>query len=442
MEPSAAQNPYRQLAHYFIPLALQAASQSLTYPLVAMVASHGARGTLDYAGLVQSNSLMFLLGTLGYGLVTAGMVFGRTAEGFRRFMFINHAVMIATALLQALLCVPAIGHAVFGGLLGLPPTIEAPAREAFPLTIVLNALFYLRNPYQVMLFNHGASGRASSATFVRIGATLALAPLFCAAGWVGPRMALVCQCIAVALEWLISWVFARPYHARFEPSSSPPPTRKEILWFNVPLSMGGFLMTLGGWLLGGMLARAAEPERMLPAYYLAVGLANPAAYAASQVRAVVIRFKSQGFSDSVTFRFSLLAGVTLAILPLFFLLPGISHWYYVGLQRLPAGDLSLVAVTALLLVGFPITVGLRGHREGLAASQRRARTILAGNMTHIAALTVTGWILLTSKVPGNMLAPFAIVASNLASMAVLYYLLRENGGNESPSTGPAPGIEG
>jgi alanine dehydrogenase len=63
-------------------------------------------------------------------------------------------------------------------------------------------------------------------------------------------------------------------------------------------------------------------------------------------------------------------------------------------------------------------------------------------MTHIAALTVTGWILLTSKVPGNMLAPFAIVASNLASMAVLYYLLRENGGNESPSTGPAPGIEG
>ena len=35
-----------------------------------------------------------------------------------------------------------------------------------------------------------------------------------------------------------------------------------------------------------------------------------------------------------------------------------------------------------------------------------------------------------------------LVCVRLASMAVLYYLLRENGGNESPSTGPAPGMEG
>ncbi|MFN2168644.1 MAG: hypothetical protein ACK2U9_20615 [Anaerolineae bacterium] len=438
----AVQRPYRQLSAYFIPLALQAASQSLTYPLVAMVASHGAGGTQDYAGLVQANSLMFLIGTLGYGLVTSGMVFGRTAEGYRRYVFINHAIMVIIALVQALVCIPAVGHAVFGGLLGLPPTIEAPAMQAFPLTIPLNALFLLRNPYQVMLFNHGATGRASSATFLRIGVTLALAPLFCAMGWVGPRMALVCQSSAEAQEWGVSWWFERPFRDRFEIVSAPPPGRKEILWFNLPLAMGGFLMTLGGWLMGGMLARAAEPERMLPAYYLAVGLANPAAYAASQVRAVVIRFKSLGFSDAVTFRFSLLAGTVLAFLPLLFLLPGLSDWYYVGLQRLPAGDLSLVTLASLLLVGFPITVSLRGHREGLAASQRRARTILAGNVTHIASLTVTGWILLTSKVPGNMLAPFAIVASNLASAGVLYYLLRENGGNVPPRTGPAPGIEG
>ena len=72
-------------ARFFAPLALQAASQGLTYPLVAMVASRGPGGPLNLAGLAQSNTLMYMLGTFGFGLVTAGMVFGRTRKGYRQF---------------------------------------------------------------------------------------------------------------------------------------------------------------------------------------------------------------------------------------------------------------------------------------------------------------------------------------------------------------------
>jgi len=61
----AAAPTYRQLTAFFIPLALQAASQSLTYPLVAMVASHGPGGTLNLAGVAQSNIVMFLVGAVG-----------------------------------------------------------------------------------------------------------------------------------------------------------------------------------------------------------------------------------------------------------------------------------------------------------------------------------------------------------------------------------------
>ncbi len=66
-----------QLARFFVPLAVQSSSQGLTYPLVAMVASRGEGGPLNLAGLAQSNTLMFMLGTLGFGLIATGMVYGQ-----------------------------------------------------------------------------------------------------------------------------------------------------------------------------------------------------------------------------------------------------------------------------------------------------------------------------------------------------------------------------
>ncbi|HEX7597601.1 MAG TPA: hypothetical protein VF518_05265, partial [Polyangia bacterium] len=100
---------YRKITGYFIPLALQAASQSLTYPLVAMVASHGPGGTLNLAGVAQSNTVMFMVGAIGAGLVTSGMVFGRSRLGFARYFAVNHLLALAAALVQAAICIPPIG---------------------------------------------------------------------------------------------------------------------------------------------------------------------------------------------------------------------------------------------------------------------------------------------------------------------------------------------
>jgi hypothetical protein len=213
----------KRLFTYFVPLALQSASQSLSYPLIAMVASHGPGGALNLAGVAQANIVMFLVGTLGAGLVTAGMVFARTRRSYARFIAVNNLLSFATALIQAAICIPAAGHLVFGTLLGLPASIETPAAEAFPLTIVLNVLFYARNPYQVLLYNNGASGRASAPTFARIALTLAMSPLFCSIGLVGPRWAMVCQAIPVGLETLLSWWYSRPFAAALPEDVVPGP---------------------------------------------------------------------------------------------------------------------------------------------------------------------------------------------------------------------------
>jgi hypothetical protein len=431
----------RRLTTYFVPLALQAASQSLSYPLIAMVASHGEGGALNLAGVAQANLLMFLASTIGYGLVTAGMVFARTRTGYARFVAVNSLLTVATVATQGLLCIPAVGHLVFGRLLGLPASIEAPARDAFPLTILLNILFNARNPSQVLLYNNGASGRASTATFVRIGMTLLLAPAFSWAGLVGPRWAMVCQTIPVAMETLLSLWYARPFAAALVEDSAPAPTRKAILLFTLPLSLGGFLMTLSGTLLGAVIARAGNAEHVLPAYYLAAGLANPAAYAASRLQNVVITFPPRSREDKLTLRFAVMVGVVLSFVPTLFLIPGIADWYYVHVQRLPASDLPLVYVTALLFLGFPVTVALRYHREGLAALERRTPTILAGHIAYVATLAVTASACLALRVPGNVLGPLSVAASNLGSLGMLVFLLRERRTDDVPPVAPVTGQE-
>lgn len=308
--------------------------------------------------------------------------------------------------------------------------------QAFPLTVLLNVLFNARNPYQVLLYNNGAPGRASTATFVRIGVTLALSPLFCSWGLVGPRWAMVCQTIPVGLEVLVSWWYSRPFSHMLAEDLTAAPTKGRLLAFTLPLSLGGFLMTLSSMILGAIIARSGSPEHMLPAYYLAVGIANPAAYAASRVQNVMITFPPRSPDDNQVFRFSVAAGAMLSFVPLLFVLPGMADWYYVSVQKLPVADLSLVTTTALLLVGFPFTVALRCHREGLAALGQRTPTILAGDFAYIAALAVCSSAFLALRIPGNVIGPLVIVCSNLASLGILVLLLRERRTDAEPAVAP------
>ena len=111
----------RRLTRFFFPLAIQAASQSLCYPLVAMVATRGPGGTLDLAGLAQSNTVLFFLGMFAISLVPTGMVFARTREGYRQFYRVALAAGICASAVHAHLCIPQASHILFARLIALPP---------------------------------------------------------------------------------------------------------------------------------------------------------------------------------------------------------------------------------------------------------------------------------------------------------------------------------
>ena len=422
MSPSSSPT-YRTLTGFFIPLAIQAASQALSYPLVAMVASRGPGGPINLAGLAQSNTVMFFLGMFAISSVSTGMVYAKTREGYQKFRLMIRATGLAIVAIQAGLCIPAISHLLFGRIIGLPPSIEHPAHITLISCLPLQFLFFFRIPYFVVMYVGRATGKASLATIARIILTAILSPLFCILGLVGPVWAVVCLTIPVALEALFSGIFAAPFIRSLEPCQEKPPSVKEIFIFNIPLSVGGYFLVASAIILAAFIARAPDPDRTLPIYYLALGLVNPMSFAATRIQAVVIAFPPSSRQDRRTLRFCLAAGAFLGIFPLFFILPGLAELYYVKLQKLNLADLNLVRMTALSLIFFPLSVAIRAQSEGLAAWLKKPTTVLTGHGMFMVTIVVAGFSLLLFGAPGQIIGAVGLTLGSLASSATMRLLL-------------------
>jgi len=411
------------LTRFFVPLAIQAASQSLSYPLVAMVASRGPGGPLNLAGLAQSNTVMFFLGMFAISSVTTGMVYAKSRQGYQKFQLVTRMTGLGVITAQAVLCIPVVSHFLFGRLIGLPPEIEQPAHITLMSCIPLQFLFFFRIPYFVVMYGGRATGKASLATVARLILTALLSPFFCLLGLVGPIWAVVCLTLPVAAEALVSAIFAAPFLKALRPSPTPPPRAGEIFIFNLPLSIGGYFLSGSAIILASFMARTPDPERILPVYYLALGLANPVAFAATRIQTIVLAFPPQFPGDRQILRFALAAGVILGLIPLIFTLPGMAQFYYVRLQNLPPNDLDLVRLTAIFLIFFPLSVAIRAQSEGLAAWLKKPTTVLAGHAVFMTTIIVTGFTLLNLGMPGQLIGPVGLTLGSLASSATMRMLL-------------------
>ena len=72
-------------ARFYVPLLLQAFSQSLTYPLVGAIISHGPDGVNALTAFSLGQVIQFMIGALAGGLVMTGMVFAKTRSGLASF---------------------------------------------------------------------------------------------------------------------------------------------------------------------------------------------------------------------------------------------------------------------------------------------------------------------------------------------------------------------
>lgn len=414
---------YREMLAFYLPLALINISQSLTYPLVAMVATRGPEGAFNIAALAQATSVAFLIFTISTGMITAGMVFVRTIEGFRRYVRLNFMFTIAVVLIHLFCCIPAVGHFIFGTLMGLPPRLESLTYTAFVLVVPMSLIFNWRNPYTVILFNEKQTARAYAATFARISITILLSFILASTGFIGIYWAVFCLAMPILAELFILRHYARPYILRLPSNKEKLISLKDMAFFSMSFSIGSVLISFCGYLIGAFAARAPVPETMLPVYYAALGLASPVCFGAARIQALVIAFAQERGKNAKLVIFACVSGAVLGLIPLLFLLPYLNEWYYVFLQKLPPEHLVHIRRTALFLLLAPLTVALRSYAEGWAAHYRKPVSVISGQGVYLGTVVTVAFFTLQNGFAGNIIGPIALTIGNICAMISIFLAL-------------------
>lgn len=412
-----------RVTRFYVPLLLQAFSQSLTYPLVAGIVTHSPFGVNALTAFSQGQMIMFMIGAVGGGLVMTGMVFGTNRCGYLNFRRLNGILMVALLLLQCIPALPPLNRLVFEGFFALPPDLADLARWTLLLGVVMNGSFFLRNVPMVVLFNNLQSGKANTATFIRILLTMACAAVFPRIGLVGAYWGLLALTLGCIVEYIITWLYARPYvRTLLSEEGADAAVGDSVATqfrFTLPLSLGGFLLMVSPLIVAAFVGRTENAADMLAIHYVTLGVANPVAYAALRMQAVAIEFPPEYKGDHRLLWFALAAGAVLGVIPFLFSLPHLGGWYFGSYQNVPPRILG----TARLAVGIYSFICLiqvvRGRVEGLAAIRKRPDAVMAGQIGYTVALLTTLAALRPFGIAGWAMAVTAIfVAPAFAATSV------------------------
>lgn len=420
-----------RVTRFYVPLLLQGFSQSLTYPLVAGIVTHGIFGVNALTAFSQGLLIMFMIGAIGGGLVTTGLVFAKTRFGYVSFRRLNGLMAFVLLTLQVIAALPPFDGLIFEGFFGLPTELAAVSRRMLLGGVVMNLGFFLRNVPMVVLFNRFESAKANNATFVRIAITVVFAIFLPRCGMVGPEWGLFALTFGVWVETIITWLYARSYVAELpNPSASgaiSPFSCSALLIeqfrFTLPLALGGFLLACSPLVIAAFVARSANATDMLAIHYVTIGVANPVSFAALRLQTVAVKFLPEYPGDRRLLCYSIVAGALFGLGPLLFATPFVGNWYFAGYQNVPAHILPAVRTAVGLYSLICIFHAVRARIEGIAAARKRSDAVMFGQIAYTLSLFVTCAILLPSGVPGWLMAVIAIHMGPLAVTLAVYLTL-------------------
>ena len=416
--------PWRA-TRFYVPLLIQAFSQCLTYPLVAAIVSHGPTGVSTLTAFAQGQTVMFLIGAIGGGLIMTGMVFARTRAGYLNFIRLNTWMMAALIAVQLVAAMPPFDALIFKHALNLPPDLAETARQTLLWGAPLQATFFVRNVPLVILFNARASAAANNATFIRILLTILASYLFVHIGWTGAMWGLVAMTIPTFAELAFTYVFARRY-VRELPNvpndakdlndhNDPNDSALVQFRFTMPLALGGFLLAAAPLMVATFVGRTTDHVAMLAIHYVTIGLANAIGYAALRIQAVTIQFPPEHDGDHRMLRYAIAAGLSLGLLLVLPALPWIADWYFRIVQNIPPENIGKTQTVMLLYAAWPVLQTVRGYMEGFAAVRRRPSAVLSGQVAYLGTLIAVLAATLHLGMAGWLMGVTAIILATIAT---------------------------
>ena len=419
--------PWRA-TRFYVPLLIQAFSQCLTYPLVAAIVSHGPTGVSTLTAFAQGQTVMFLIGAIGGGLIMTGMVFARTRAGYLNFIRLNTWMMAALIAVQLVAAMPPFDALIFKHALNLPPDLAETARQTLLWGAPLQATFFVRNVPLVILFNARASAAANNATFIRILLTILASYLFVHIGWTGAMWGLVAMTIPTFAELAFTYIFARRYVRELPNVTSVLNNPNDLndpkvlndsalaqFRFTMPLALGGFLLAAAPLMVATFVGRTTDHVAMLAIHYVTIGLANAIGYAALRIQAVTIQFPPEHDGDRRMLRYAIAAGLALGLPLVLTALPWIADWYFRIVQNIPPENIVKTQAVMLLYAAWPVLQTVRGYMEGFAAVRRRPNAILSGQIAYLGTLVAVLASTLHLGMAGWLMGVTAIILATIAT---------------------------
>ncbi len=422
---------------FYVPLLIQTFSQCLTYPLVAAIVSRGPMGIDVLTAFAQGQTVMFLIGAVGSGLVMTGMVFARSVAGYRNFIRFNAYMMLCLLAVQAICGLPPFDRLIFQDLLNLPAEMASIARDTLLWGIPLQATFFTRNVPLVILFNARASSAANNATFVRILLTVVATYLFVHMGWTGAMWGLAAMTVPCFAELLLTYVFSRPHVRVLREDPGAEPISSQFR-FTVPLSLGGVLLAAAPFMVATFVGRTENAVEMLAIHYVTIGLANAVGFAALRFQAVSIQFPPEYAGDHRIMRYAICAGIVLGAVILLSAIPAVDDWYFHVVQGLPVADLGKVRIVMAIYAAWPVLQTIRGHAEGIAAVERMPAAVMAGQIAYLVMLVATLALALKAGMQGWLMGAIAILVATAATIVSIYGTLGWMKVRSSSRRCPAP----
>ena len=388
METELTRPSYGALTRFFLPLVVISLSQTFTYPLVASIISHGPLEGLEYEAYVIGQQVVTFLSSIGFGLVTTGIVFATTQRGRAAFMRLNLLLAGMACLCQLVASLPAMERLIFERILAVEdPTLRSIARHSILVCIPVQMNFYLRNTYTAQLFRVKRSDLANVATLVRIALVVLMSSLFVRAGLVGYLWGATAMTLSCFVETAITWWYARPYLAALPavvPEGEPAPSVRRQLHFTIPLSLGSVLMTATAFITTYFYSYSSDPERFRLIHYVTYGLAVTMFSAALKFQTVTVVFAKTRAAAIRVASFVLVAGAVLGavLLAVSFIRP-FARWYFCSFQKIPLDSLGLASAAVTMGAFVTLLYALRGLAEGLAAVRLAPRAVLIGQFAYV-----------------------------------------------------------
>ena len=417
-----------ELLKFYIPLGVQGISMSLTYPLVGSVVSHGRFGAEEYSVFAQAQSVMFLVASVGNGLVTTGMIFARTRTGMRNFVRLSFFLAFVACLLQLACALPPLDSLILGRLYHLEGELFDVARQSLLFSIPMNFAFFARNPYLANLFSEKRSDKAILATFFRIGLTWAGSIVFVRLGLTGWKWGLSLTTVAVIIESFLCRLFALPYIRRLEdtPGAEIASVLRQCA-FTIPLSLGGTMINISTVMVAIFLTLTPDPITSRTIHYVVMGIINPFNAAALRMQSTTIAFPPEKYGKTRIAAFAVGIGLLFCSVSFLLQIPALANWYFGGVQNLSPEQIRFAMNAMLIVAAAPVIQSLRGNAEGLAALRRRPNATLSGQMAYLATLVCVFFLLVRfAPVKGYVMGAISIVAAQFAAFVTLRIALMSN----------------